>query len=289
VEYLDTTIKTKDDAERLLRIPVMGYVPPIQDGRTRREGNGQKPVDLMTLDEPNSAVAEAFRSIRTALTFSDGGKGMKTLLLTSSVPMEGKTLVSLNLAIALARTGKKVLLVDADMRRPRLSKVLGPSASSHGLSSLLIHARGATLDAAVYPTDIEHLDILPSGPVPPNPSELLGSENASRLIAEMSDRYDHILFDTPPVVNATDAAVLSQKIHGTLLIVRAFSTQQDLVIRAREVLLGARGRLIGTIINSVDAPACGRYGGYYYQHHYYYGPAGGSGGDTSSLEMENIS
>jgi capsular exopolysaccharide synthesis family protein len=287
VEYLDTTIKTKDDAERLLRIPVMGYVPPIPDGRVHREGNGKKSIELLTLNEPDSAVAEAFRSIRTALTFSDGGEGMKSLLLTSSVPMEGKTLVSLNLAIALARTGKKVLLVDADMRRPRLSKVLSPS-SNLGLSSLLIRARGATLDAAVQPTEIDNLHILPSGPVPPNPSELLGSDNASRLIAEMSGRYDHVLFDTPPVINATDAAVLCQKIHGALLIVRAFSTQQDLALRAREVLSGARGRLVGTIINSVDAPRGGRYGGYYYQHSYYYGPVDESG-EASSPEAEERS
>ncbi len=270
VEYLDTTIKTKDDAERLLGSPVMGYVPPIQVGRDHKKGNGKRPVELLTLEAPHSALAEAFRSIRTALTFSNAGRGMKTLLLTSSVPMEGKTLVSLNLGIVLAKTGKKVLLVDADMRRPRLSRVF-TRKGGHGLSTLLVGGAGATLDAAIQPTDLENFHLLPSGPVPPNPAELLGGERMARLIAELCDRYDHILFDTPPVVNATDAAVLSQRVHCVLLIVRAFSTQQDLVIRARDILHGARGNLVGIILNSVDVPKGGRYSHYYYPHHDYYG------------------
>ena len=227
----------------------------------------------MTLDEPHSTAAEAFRTIRTALTFSDAGDGLRSLLLTSSVPMEGKTLISVNLAIALATSGRRVLLVDADLRRPRLTKVLSPGRR-HGLSSLLIGAPGVTLESAVQPTDLDTLHILPSGPVPPNPAELLGGERMKPLLEEMKSKYDTVFFDTPPVISATDSTVLCQIVDGALLVIRAFTTQRDLALRARDTLVGARGRLLGTILNSVDAPrkSGSSYGGYYHSKYYdYYG------------------
>lgn len=283
LEYLDTTIKTKDEVEKLLDTPVMGYVPAILEAQDHKEGNGKRPIELLSLDEPNSAVAEAFRSIRTALMFSDAGKGLKSLLLTSSVPMEGKTLISVNLAIALAKSNKKILLVDADMRKPRLTRVLSPE-SMHGLSSLLINVPGVRLETAIQPTDLDTFHILPCGPVPPNPAELLGSERMTQVLNEMSDRYDAIVFDTPPVISATDATVLAQKVQGAILVVRAFTTQRDLARRARDILTSARGNLVGTILNSVDVPRGGQYGygGYYYGYQYTYGnpksPKKGRGG-----------
>jgi capsular exopolysaccharide synthesis family protein len=272
VEYLDTTIKTREDVEKLLQVPVMGYVPPIPE--PSGNGHDETPVEFTALNKPHSTVAEAFRSIRTALTFSDAGRGLKTLLMTSSIPSEGKTLVSINLAMALAKTGKRVLIVDGDMRKPRLTRILNP-ASRHGLSSLLINAPDVTLETAVMDMGIENLYALPSGPIPPNPAELLGSERLGELIEEMGRHYDHILFDTPPVVHATDAAVLCQRVQGALLVVRAFSTQRDLVVRAKDIIHGARGRLVGTILNSVDMPDSGHYGyGAYYYYGKYYGDAG---------------
>jgi len=278
VEYLDTTIKTKSDVEQFLGVPVMGFVPPVGGDGRRNGGNGKKQVEFEAVENPHSALAEAFRSIRTALSFSNGGKGLKTFLVTSAVPSEGKTIVSLNTAIALAKAGKKVLLVDADMRRPRLSRVF-ESSSMQGLSSLLVNKEGVTLETAAVSSGGENLHILPSGPIPPNPAELLGNENVPGLLAEMSSRYDHVVFDTPPVVTTTDAAVLCGYMEGSLLVVRAHSTQKDTVRRAGEVLSSARCRLVGAVLNSVDMPKGGQYGygGYYYYGKNYHEESGAGG------------
>jgi len=270
IEYLDTTVKTKEEVEKLLGIPVIGYVPSI--GMEQAANNG-RPIELVSLDKPNSTVAEAFRTIRTALTFSDAGQGVRNLVLTSSVPMEGKTLISANLAISLAKSNKKVLLVDADLRRPRLTRVLSPK-SKQGLSSLLINAKGVTFESVVQTTDVETFQILPSGPIPPNPAELLGSPRMKQLVDELSEKYDHIIFDTPPAISATDSTVLSQYVNGTILVVRAFTTQRELAVRAKDTIQKSSGKLVGAILNSVDVPRGSGYGGYssyYYYDRYYSG------------------
>jgi polysaccharide biosynthesis transport protein len=265
-EYLDTTIKTKDDVEGALAIPVLGYVPPINFSAM---ADGQTKIELSALGKPHSLIAEAFRSIRTALMFSHVGRELKSILVTSPTPSEGKTLVSLNIAITLAQAGKKVLLVDADLRKPRLYKVFDLPLEP-GLSNLLASG-DSSMEQSFHSVGVENLSFLSSGPHPPNPAELLGSETMKGVVADLSGMFDHIIFDTPPTVNATDAATLAQFIGGVVLVVRSFKTERELAVRARDILRGAKVNLLGTILNNADVPKSG-YTGYGNSYYYYYHP-----------------
>lgn len=266
IEYLDTTIKSKEDVEKLLGTPVLGYVPPMGNAASQK-ANEEVSVELCALKKPHSSIAEAFRSIRTALMFGDVGKGLTNILVTSPTPSEGKTLVSVNMAIALAQAGKRVLIVDADQRKPRLAKVLG-LPQEPGLSNLLAGRGEMPIELPLVPTHLENLTFLPSGPCPPNPAELLGSERMREAVTELSSMFDNVIYDTPPTVNATDAATLAQHIEGAVLVIRAFKTERDVAIRARDILLGAQVNILGTILNNADVPRHS-YGNYYYYHNYY--------------------
>lgn len=267
MEYLDTTLKTKEDVERILETPVLGYVPPI----TSADTNGQSAPELAALDRPESLLAEAFRSIRTALLFSATGKSLQSILVTSSMPSEGKTLVSLNLAFAMARAGKRVLLVDADMRRPRLFKIM-QTEQEPGLSNLLATDGEVSLENSILSPGVENFHFLPSGPHPPNSAELLGSERMYGLTALLAERFDLVIFDTPPAFNAADAATLAQAVDGIVMVVRSFSTERDIAVRSLDILRHARGNVLGTVLNNVDVPRGGYYGygkSYYYYYHPY--------------------
>ncbi|MCP4620521.1 MAG: polysaccharide biosynthesis tyrosine autokinase, partial [Bradyrhizobium sp.] len=271
LEYLDTTVKTKEDAERLLRAPVIGFVPALhEDDYDAEEGETETPPELMALAHPRSAVAEAFRSIRTALAFSSvDGDDLRHLLVTSASPSEGKTLVSVNIAQTLAQAGKRVLLVDADMRKPRVHKVFG-IPSRPGLSNLLANKGAGDINVLARPAEgIDGLRVMPAGPLPPNPAELLGSAHMRELLQEMSDHFDTVIFDTPPAAHVTDAIVLSQYVHGVVLVVRCFTTQREMARRSRDLIAQAHGRLLGVVLNNVDVPR-GAYSSYYYRQYYYY-------------------
>jgi succinoglycan biosynthesis transport protein ExoP len=271
LQYLDTTIKTRDEVERAMGLPVLGYVPALREeanGDGRLEGRAS--YDLLAVERPRSAIAEAFRSLRTALSFSAAAQETKSLLVTSPSPLEGKSLVSINLAVAFAQAGKRVLLVDSDLRKPRLHKTFG-LAPTVGLSNLLAGEGVRDLDEAVQETSIENLFVLPCGPRPPNPSELLGTDRMRDLVAEMEEKFDKVIFDTPPTVNVTDSSVLLNFVDGAILVVRGFTTQRELARRAAELLQTGRGRVLGVILNNADTPK-GAYGydGYYYYSSYYY-------------------
>lgn len=269
VDYLDTTVKSKEDVARLTDAPVLGYVPAVYTGR-----ESKRPVELSSLDNPRGPLAESFRSIRTALSFADRDEELERCVVTSALPQEGKTMVSVNLAITLALSGRKVLMVDADMRKPRLHKIFGVDATN-GVSNLLAGNTEASLTDLARPTDdVENLSLLPCGPTPPNPSELLAGSAIDNLCERAAESYDAIIFDTPPVVNVTDAAALSQHTDGALLVMRTFSTQEDFARRAVERFDKAGSRIRGVILNTVDVPRGGYYG-YdpyykYYQSSYYY-------------------
>jgi len=271
VEYLDTTIKTKSDIERILDSPVLGYVPPASVATS--SGNGQHPPDLVALDKPHSLMAEAFRSIRTALMFSEVGQKLKSIIISSPTPSEGKTLVSLNVAVALAQSGKKVLLIDADLRKPRLYKVFSLPLEP-GLSNILAAKGDFSLTDAIADIGVENMSFLRSGPHPPNPAELLGSEVMKDLLDRLTDMFDYVIIDTPPLVNATDAVTLAQYTSGVVLVVRSFKTERDVTQRAQDILVGAQVNLLGTILNNADVPRTGYYGYgsnyYYYYYHPYY-------------------
>ena len=277
VDYLDTTVKSKEDIEALTGGPVLGYVPAFANGYTVDGKKYTGPLELLAVEHPRSASAEVFRSIRTALGFTRRASGVGEccqFAVTSALPSEGKTLVSVNIALALARTGKKVLLVDADLRRPRLHKVFGFD-HSRGLSNLFSADDDTTLEQVIRDSGQAGLSVITSGPVPPNSSELLNSPRMTELIREMARRFDFVVFDTPPMVNVTDSAVLSQQIDGTLLVVRTFATDRSAIARVRELLNGAEVRLLGVVVNAVDAPRTGyEYERYCYNYQYDYTETG---------------
>lgn len=273
LQYLDTTVKTREEVEQLTGIPVLGFVPALREelnGGGSEAGNERAAYDMLAIERPRSALAEAFRSLRTALSFSAGAQDVRSFLVTSPSPLEGKSLVSINLAFTFAQAGMKVLLVDSDMRKPRLHKTfdLPPSV---GLSNLLAGEGVGGLNEAVHATRVENLFVLPSGPRPPNPAELLATKRMKALVREMEENFDRIIFDTPPVVNVTDSSILMHFVGGGLIVIRSFTTQRGLAQRASELLQGTQGRLLGIILNNADIPK-GVYGyeGYYYYSSYYY-------------------
>ncbi len=273
LQYLDTTIKTREDVEQAMKLPVLGFVPALQEEELDGESSGERSsFDLLAVDRTRSALAEAFRSLRTSLSFSIDCRGVRSFLVTSASPLEGKSLVSINLAVTFAQAGKRVLLVDADLRKPRIHKTFN-LPSSAGLSNLLVSKGNGELGGYAQQSQIENLFILPSGPRPPNPAELLATDRMGELIKEMEGSFDRIIFDTPPVVNVTDASILMHFVGGGIVVVRGFSTQWELAQRASELLQGTQGKMLGAILNNADTPkgAYGYYGYYYYSNYYYYG------------------
>jgi capsular exopolysaccharide synthesis family protein len=268
--YLDDTIKSKDDFERLFgeRLPFIGYVPRI----SRKEFD--RP-DLATFDHPQAAVSEAFRSVRTSILLSRSGRELQSLLITSASPGEGKTTMAVNLAVTMARSGGRVLLVDADLRRSRIHAALD-IPRGRGLTAVL--AGAATLDAAVQTVHLEsdaaggrrretvEFDALTCGEIPPNPAELLGSEEMKALLAEARGRYDKIILDTPPLVAVTDACVLSRLVDGVFTVISVGKTSWRLVRTGLEDLEQVDAPVRGAILNALSASGGGY--GYYDSYHY---------------------
>ncbi|NQU07343.1 MAG: CpsD/CapB family tyrosine-protein kinase, partial [Candidatus Abyssubacteria bacterium] len=207
---------------------------------------------------------------RTALAFSGQDGSLKHLLITSAARGEGKSLSSVNVAIALAQAGKRVLLVDADMRKPRLHKIFRINPNP-GLSNILAGQESSSLADIIRPVpEVENLHVLPCGPLPPNPAELLQSKRMKELLGEINDGFDIAVFDTPPLVNVTDAAVLSQYVSNVIIVVRSFSTQREIMCRAKDIIMETNSRVLGLVLNNVDAPR-NRYLSYYYGYYYAYG------------------
>ena len=274
LDYLDTTVKSREDVEDLLGLPVLGYVPILESKLRQKEMSGQtdRSLDFQAMEEPHSALAESFRSIRTSLSLSGNGQeGTQLLAVTSPSPKEGKSLVSINLALALARAGKKVLLVDADMRKPRLHKTfqLNPQP---GLSNLLAGQDAGPVEMVIRPTTIANLSLIPSGPIPPNPAELLDSPMFDRLLASLPPELDYVIFDTPPAANVTDAVIINSRMHRGILVVRAFQTNKHLLQRTTQMLQLANRSRTAIILNNADVPrgAYKYYDNYSYQQYRYY-------------------
>lgn len=216
----------------------------------------------MLLDDPKSIMSEAFRVLRTNLQFASVDKPLKKIMITSSVPQEGKSLIVSNLAVSMANAGNKTLLVDADLRRPKQQKNF-LLENYKGLSNLL--AENLALESVVNQTKIENLHVLTSGPVPPNPAEILGSARMKRFIEEASSIYDMVLFDSPPVNSVADASILSASMDGVILVVEAGSTEREAAIVAKQQLEKVNARILGVVLNKVEQKS----GGYYYYYYYY--------------------
>ena len=268
-ESLDRSIKNPEEAEALLGIPVIGLIPSIGDldGKFKGTRNEIELISsrLVTHFVPRSPVAEAYRTVRTNLSFSRPDNPPRTILVTSAVPQEGKTTTTANLAITLAQMGGKTLIVDSDLRRPAIRKVFNLE-SKEGLTDYLI-GKGA-LDALIRTTDIPNLYILPAGQIPPNPSEVLGSQRMKELVAELSRRFEMVFFDSPPVVAVTDAAVLSRYTDGVVLVVQSGATDREAVARAKTLLGNVQANLLGLVLNNIRIEST--YGSYHYRYYYHY-------------------
>jgi capsular exopolysaccharide synthesis family protein len=278
LDYLDDTLKTVDDVDRYLHLPSLALIPANRAERARLVGKrapapveGDPSTALALTSDVRSPSAEAYRHLRTSLLLSSAGQPPKTILVTSSQPSEGKTTTAVNTAITLAQTGAQVLLVDCDLRRPRVHANFGVS-NARGLTNYLSGERD--LDALLHSYDkLPNLKLLTSGPVPPNPAELLGSTEMRRLLDALSERFTHIVIDSPPAISFTDASILSTLVDGVMLVVHSGRSSRAIVRRAKQQLIDVGANIFGVVLNNVrlDAPDyyySGYYSSYYAQQDY---------------------
>ena len=282
-EYLDNTVKTPDDIETLARLPSLAVVPSFAERNGQRKGtrfltvapsNGdEKHIELVAQHLPKSQVSEAFRALRTALLLSQADHPPQVILVTSALPREGKTTAAANLAVTLAQLGDRTLLLDADLRKPGVGRLLNLTEGEYaGLSSYLAGVSSLELVTIPHPA-IPNLAAIPTGPLPPNPADLLSSHRLADAIAELRTSYKFIVIDSPPIMAATDAVILSVQADGVLLVVRSGETPKEAFTRARDLLVSVKCHLLGVVLNAVDSSAPD----YYYSYRYYpysegYGP-----------------
>jgi capsular exopolysaccharide synthesis family protein len=221
-------------------------------------------VPLISYLDPKSPVVEAYRTLRTNLKYTDVGSPLRKVLVTSPGPGEGKSTITANLAVVLAQSGQRVIAASVDLRKPMLHRYIGLS-NQLGVTTIL--AGQATLADCLQDTGVENMRFLASGPHPPNPAELLSSQRMQELLIELQERADIILFDAPPIVAVTDAAVLAPHMDGVLLVVNVGTVPREMAIRSKEQLLKVGARLLGVVLNRVDS----REGYGYYYYYYYYG------------------
>jgi polysaccharide biosynthesis transport protein len=282
-EYLDNTVKTPDDVETLARLPSLAVVPAFGDSVSvgRKAGllkglssNGhEKRSGLVAQHSPKSQVSEAFRALRTTLLLSQPDRPPQVILVTSALPREGKTTAAANLAVTLAQLGDRTVLVDADLRKPGIGRMLNlASAKYAGLSSYLAGVSSLDLVSVPHPS-IPNLVAIPTGPLPPNPADLLSSHRFADAIVELRTKFKFVVIDSAPVMAATDAVILSVQVDGVLLVVRSGETPKAAFARTCELLVSVKSRLLGVVLNAVDANAPDYYYSYrYYPYSYGYGP-----------------
>lgn len=279
-EYLDDSIRSIEDIQRI-GMPLLASIPEIQLDKAMKKikirnpqlqfkGSNTQEIETMISRmishfAPKSPIAEAYRTLRTNLQYSKSDKELKSFLVTSPGPREGKSTTIVNLAITIAQTGKKTLLIDSDLRRPVIHSIFGTD-KGQGLSNCII-GKSELMDV-VQATEINNLHILPCGTLPPNPSELLASNSMKQLLERMKENFEMVLFDSPPIIAVTDAAVLSSILDGVILVYRFRQTNRNAAKRAFELMKSVDAPLLGAILNNVQVESM--YGSYYYYYHYYY-------------------
>ncbi|MBF0395304.1 MAG: polysaccharide biosynthesis tyrosine autokinase, partial [Desulfobacterales bacterium] len=262
-EYLDNTIKIPEDIKNHLKIPYLGPVPYLDIDEGTSETASERP-ELITFHSPKSTASEAYRGIRTGILFSSAGSEPRVILVSSAGPQEGKTLTSTNLAITMAQSGNKVVIIDCDLRRPKVHKMFNLSRDI-GMTNVLVGNK--KIDEVVLQTGIPNLSMIPSGPIPPNPSEILGSNRMKDILELLKEKFDKVIIDTPPITAVTDAVILSKAVDGVVLVVRANDTIREIAKNGVDQILSVGGHLLGAILNGVDI---GKDSYYYYQYYYYY-------------------
>ena len=292
LERIDDTVKTPEDLENRVGLSVLGFIPSMASDDVEREGDVHR--GLVVLSDPSSHITEAYRSIRTSLSYAAPPGECKAVLVTSGSPGDGKTTSAANLALVIAQSSQRVLLIDGDLRRPMLGTVLGLS-SDVGLTSVLVGQ--ATLAQAIQSPRrngkaIGNLDVLVCGPKPPNPAELLDSQAMRDLLEKARGKYDRIVIDSPPVLAVADASIVAGISDGVILVVKAAANPRKLAVRAREQLESVNARILGGVLNDVHVHGLGYYDskyayyGYssYYRSGYYASDDGGNGDTLVDLE-----
>jgi non-specific protein-tyrosine kinase len=260
LEFLDDTVKSGEELANLTELPFLGIIPRMQES--------QDPADrLVALHKPRSNFSECFRVLRTNLQFSSLDLPLRTILVTSPQPTEGKSTTAANLAVVMAQAGLNVVLVDSDLRRPILHRIFD-RPNDWGLTGLLFGAQGNP-DNGLMTTPVDNLNFIPSGPLPPNPSEILGSSLFDEFIKRTETQADVIIFDSPPLLTVTDAAILATKVDGTVLVVDSGTTRRDAVRKSIESLQQVGARTLGITLNRVGSRSDGYYYYSYYQSYYY--------------------
>jgi polysaccharide biosynthesis transport protein len=277
LENMDNTVRTPEQAQALAGLPSLGMIPlgSKTSGHNSTVSrlaltSSKEAVELVTQVRPQSQMAESYRALRTSLLLSNLGAPPKVIMVTSARPQEGKTTTSINTAIVLAQKGVRVLLIDADLRRPSIHKTLGMGPRS-GLSNVLTGSANVQQAISASPV-LPNLWVLPAGTPPPNPAELLASSHMKDLIDSMRDQYDHIVIDTPPTLSVTDAVVLSPRADATILVIRSGQTTKQALRRSRDILMQVNAHVAGVLLNAVDLTSPDYY--YYYEYqgkytHYY--------------------
>jgi succinoglycan biosynthesis transport protein ExoP len=260
LEYIDYTIKTPEELDTAYGMATLGVIGAYMN----ENGRKSRGEDLITLAEPRSPVSEAFRALRTNLQFASPGNPLRSLLVTSAGPVEGKTSVSANLAVILAQAGNRVILVDTDLRRPRLHRVFDIPREP-GFTNLVADQEMG-LETCLHPTPVANLRVMPCGPLPRSPAELLGSPPAVQVMDRLKDHADVVIYDSPPAATVTDAVVLGSRVDGVLHVVQAGGPRRDLVLRAKTLLEKVGARILGPVLNQVSLSDMG-----YYTYYYYYG------------------
>lgn len=275
MEYLDDTIRTTEEVESLLQLPALAAIPRIDSNPKRRlllvgadgEGESNGTSELLIHNDSRSSMAEAYRQLRTSILLSTAGHAPKSLLITSSLPAEGKTTTAVNTAISLAQTGAKVLLIDADMRRPRLHSIFNIS-NAQGLSTILSSDlnESGVLDVVSY-DQASRLNLLPSGPVPPNPAELIGSEQMANMLKIFQNEFTHVVVDSPPIASFTDGVLIASMVDGVILVVHSGKSSRQVVRRSKQLLMDIGVKIFGVVLNNVNLNSQDNY--YYYQSYYH--------------------
>jgi capsular exopolysaccharide synthesis family protein len=257
VEYLDQTVKSPEELERKTGLPVLGLIPLFKE-----KG---KNIEEILVKDPSSYLSESYKGLRTSVLLSSVDSPPKSILVTSMIPGEGKTTTAINLAVATAQSGYKVLLVDCDLRKPQIHKQFGVK-NMKGLSTFLA---GVSNDDIISDTPVPNLSVMAPGPVPPNPSELISSRKMERLLERMKEKYDIIIFDSPPLLTVADSMVISRYLDVTLVITRAGKTNYEMVRRGLKMLKEIKTPILGAVINAHEEKKSGYYTYYKYYDQYY--------------------
>jgi capsular exopolysaccharide synthesis family protein len=299
-EYLDNTLKTPEDVQRFLSLPALGVIPAasfnghgkmpygygygaqqILPTRTGKKEDGEKLSLILAGSNVNAALWEPYRSLRTSVLLSTSGRPPKIILITSGHPGEGKTTTAVNLGIALVQLGVRVLVVDSDMRRPRIAHLLKVPVAQAGLSTYLTGQ--STLEDVVMPTAVPNLFLVPCGPIPPNPAELLSSPQISQFLEEASAKFDYVVLDSPPVLHVSDARILASRAEAVMLVAHGGVTPREAARQAKQHLQQVGANIIGVTLNNVDFNVVWYENYYRYYRRYYsdgYGYGYGYGADS---------